>query len=169
MVPDNDNKPTNVEFKQPPVISSVYSDPETKQMKCLVVVLLFSDIKSVEFDVVTSGDDEQLLKITYLWPKSSFDVSEMFKKDGIAEPFVNKMHPKFLSTELALQAVRENFEEAPVGTIEVKLPVAVQVEPSTWKQYFNKKNNGNLLVFFEFLCHRNEYVIKKAEKSMSFE
>lgn len=97
----DETKATKVEYKQTPVITSVYSDPETKQMKCLVLVLLFSDIKNVEFDVVLGGGNEQLFKITYLWPKSSFEVSEMFKKEGVAEPFVNKIHPKFLSTKLA--------------------------------------------------------------------
>lgn len=148
--------------------TAIYTDPDTKQMKCLVVVLLFSNIKNVDFDVL-QGVQEQTLKITYQWPQSSFNVTEMFKKEGAALTFVDKMHPKFLATDMALQAVRENFEEAPLGTIEVKLPVAVQMEPSTWSKYFNKKKDGTLLVFFEFQCIRDDYIISKAEKSISFE
>ena len=104
-----------------------------------------------------------------MYVETSFNVTEMFKKDGAALTFVDKMHPKFLATEMALQAVRENFEEAPLGTIEVKLPVSVQIEPSTWSKYFNKKKDGTLLVFFEFQCIRDDYIISKAEKSISFE
>lgn len=136
-------------------------------MKCFIIVTLFSNIKTIDFDIFQT-ENGQTLKISYEWPRSSFMVSEMFKRDGCADIFVNKMHPKFLSTEKALETVRENFEVSPIGVLEIKLPTLVQLEPSTWKKTFNKKADGTLIVFFEFLCHRDEYIISKAIKSISF-
>lgn len=137
-------------------------------MKCFVIVSLFSNIKTIDFDI-TATENGQLLKISYEWPRSSFMLTEMFKRDGCQETFISKIHPKFLSTEKALEAVRAHVEDAPVGAIEIKLPTLVQMEPSTWTKTFNKKADGTLLVFFEFLCYRDEYIISKAEKSISFE
>lgn len=164
----DDTKPTNVCFKQPPIISTMFTDPETKQSKCLVIVTLFSNITEINFDVIQTEND-CILKITYNWPAASFSASEMFKKEGAEDTFVNKLHPKFLAAENALETYRENFEDAPLGIIEVKLPASVQLEPNTLQQYYNKKKDGTLLVFFEFLCHRNDYIIKKTEKSISFD
>lgn len=157
-----------VTFKQPPVISSTFIDPDSKQMKCSVIVSLFSNIKTIDFDVIQSGD-VQTLKISYAWPNASYIADEMFKKDYQNQTFIPKMHPKFLSTEQALQSVRENFEDAPVGCIEITLPTKVQLEPTSWKKTFNKKDDGTLIVFFEFDCLRDEYTISKTEKSLSFE
>lgn len=91
----------------------------------------------------------------------------MFKKDGANETFISKMDPRYLSTAKALKSFRSNFEEAPVGSIEITLPTTVQKEPSTWKKSFNKKADGTLTVFLEFLCHREDYIISKSEKSLS--
>lgn len=164
----DDIKSASIVFKQPPIVSVVYTDPDTKQNICLVVVSLFSKIKKIDFDV-TTVDNFQVLKVTYEWPLYSYSGSEMFKKEGSAATFVNKLHPKFLAVEKALEDVRENFEEAPIGTIETKLPATIQMDPSSWKNYFNKKGDGTLLVFFEFLCIRSDYIIKMTEKSVSFD
>lgn len=66
--------------------------------------------------------------------------------------FVNKMHPKFLAVESALQAVRDNFQQAPLASIEISLRALVQTEPSSWSKYFNKKSDGTLIVFLELPC-----------------
>lgn len=77
-------------------------------------------------------------------------VSEMFKRDASAETFVNKMHLKLLSTENALEAVRDNFEGAPVEGIEIKLPTLVQMDPSTWKHIFTKRLTAHFRCFWSF-------------------
>lgn len=114
-------------------------------------------------------ENTQTLKVTYAWPRSSFVVSEIFKRDGSATTFISKMHPMYASTEKALEELRENFEDAPIGTIEIKLPARVQLEPNTWKKSFNKKADGTLLVYLELLCHRGDYIISKSEKSLVLE
>lgn len=166
--PDEASKPVQVCYKRPPVITSMFRDPETRQMKCLVIISMLSTVKSIDFDLL-EAENSQLLKVTYGWPRSSFVVSEIFKRDGSANTFINKLHPMYAATEKALEDLRENFEEAPIGIIEVKLPALVQAEPNTWKKSFNKKADGTLLVFLEFVCHRNDYIISKSEKSLSFE
>lgn len=63
----NDSKSHQVCFKQPPIISSVFADPETEQMKCLVIVSLFSNIRNIDFDIIQS-ENGQVLMISYEWP-----------------------------------------------------------------------------------------------------
>ena len=118
----------------------------------------------MNFDVNTN-DCGHALQVTYSWPSYAYNCDEMFRKEGDYSTFVNPLHPKFCAVEKALESVRNNFEEAPQGMIEVTLPVNVQLDPATWKKYFNKKTDGTLLVFFEFLCARNDYIIKKKRKN----
>lgn len=161
--------PIPAQFLNGPVLPCVYTDPVSKQEKCLVVVLLFSGVTKITFDVIESNDGpEPTLKIKYEWPTQMFDTNSMFKRDSEEEMFVNKLHPKVLAVENALKKIRANMEDAPVGLIEVKLPVAIQMDPEAWTQQFNKKKDGNIIVIFEFLCIRNEYTIKKTEKTLNF-
>lgn len=78
---DNEHNAQQVVFKQPPVITSVFADPDTKQMKCLVIVLFFSNVKNIDFDIVPS-ERGQLFKISYEWPRIAYVVEEMFTRDG---------------------------------------------------------------------------------------
>lgn len=155
----------NIMFRQPPIVSTTYTNPDTKQEICLVIISLMSKIKRIDFDVVTV-DNNHVLKITYTWPIYAYNVSEMFKREGDNETFVNKLHPKFLAVEKALENVRENIEDAPQGVIDIVLPANIQLDPGTWNNYFNRKSDGTLLFFFEFLCVRTDYIIKKREKTI---
>lgn len=155
-------------FKQFPILSTIYTDPETKQDHCLIVISLLPKVKKLNFDIV-AVDNDHVLKVTYSWPVDSYDIKKMFSLENDRRPFVNELHPKFLAVEKALQSVRENIEDAPSGTIDVKLPENVQMDPSTWNNYHNRKSDGTLLAFFEIPVARSEYVIKKTEKSMSLD
>lgn len=93
----------------------------------------------------------------------------MFKLEGSRDTFVNKLHPKLLAAEKALECLRENIEDAPQGIIEIKLPANIQLDPGTWKNYINKKSDGTVFIFFEFLCFRSDYIIKKTEKIILLE
>lgn len=158
----------NTLFTQPPIISTIFTDPVTRQDVCLVIISLLSRIKKIDFDVILR-DDSHVLQVSYSWPQYSYSCEEMFKKEWENRPFVDQLHPKYQAVEKALESVRENFEDAPQGKIEVTLPTNVQLDPSTWKNYANKKTDGMLLVFFEFLCARSDYIIKKKEKFMILE
>lgn len=118
-------------------------------------------------DVVIE-DNHHVLKILCNWPTYSYKAEEMFTKEGANVTFVNKLHPKFLAIDKALESVRENFEDSSQGTIDILLPSTIQMDPASWKYYNNTKTDGTNLLFFEFLCVRSDYNIKKAEKSIVF-
>lgn len=157
----------NVTFNQPPVVATTFNDPDTKQDVCFVIIPFLSKVIGVDFDVVIE-DNRQVLKVTYDWPVYSYKAEDMFTKEGTKTTFVNKLHPKFLAVDKALENVRENFEDAPKGTIDVFLPFTIQMDPGSWTYYNNKKADGTNLLFFEFKCVRSDYVIKKKEKSIVF-
>jgi len=157
-------------FIQAPVLPCVYTDPETKVDKCLVVVLLYHNVKKIDFDLVESKEGpEPTLKITYGWPPLMYDMKSMFTKGGEEQMFTPIHHPKVMAIEKALQQYRANVEDVPVGNIEVKLPVQVLMDPNTWIQTFNKKPDGTIIAFLEFTCKRDDYLIAKAEKTMTFD
>lgn len=159
-----------VEFVRPPVIPCVYTDPDTKHDMCLVVLVFFNGVKNISFDLIQQNDGpEPTLKITYHWPSTMYDVGSMFKNDKDKTMLFAKYHPKVLAVDNALKLYRENIEDAPVGHIQVKLPVEVQMDPKTWIKNYNKKSDGSVIVFFEFICIRRDYVITKTEKSLSFD
>lgn len=138
-------------FVQPPVLPCVYNDPDTNVQKCMVVVLLFHGVHSINFDFLESTEgDEPTLKVTYHWPSLMYNVDAMFTKGNEEEMFVSKHHPKVLAVEKTVQQFRQNIEDAPVGHIEIKLPVHVQMDPSTWIKTFNKKSDGTIIVFSNF-------------------
>lgn len=142
-------------FKQPPVLATIYNDPDTKRDICLVVVMFFTGAKKSISTYIRS----------MTWPKSSYTCEDMFTRDA-ARSIISKLDPKYVAIEKVLESFRSNMEDAPLGTIDIKLPSAVLLDPSTWRNYNNKKQDGTLLVFWEFMCARSEYAIKKSEKSI---
>lgn len=98
-----------------------------------------------------------------------YDVQSMFKIDKDGKQIVHETHPKLLAVESALQQFRENIEDAPIATVEIKLPVEVNTDPKTWTFTANKKANRNSVIFIEMECLRKEYIISKMEKYIKIE
>lgn len=98
-------KVSTVAYVQAPVLPCVYTDPETKVEKCLVVVLLFHNINKINFDLIESTKEgpEPTLKITYRWPSIMYDIKSMFTKDGEENMFTPQHHPKVMAIEKSLQ------------------------------------------------------------------
>lgn len=148
-------------FVQPPVNVSTYTDPETKEEKCIVLALLFGGILKVDFDIVTS-DKGQILRVQYGWPKIMFDAVELFK-DDLNMPNYN---PKRIAVEKSLENVRRNIEDIPDGFIDIQLPVLVLTQPNTWTKTFKKDKDGNIVLYFEFFVTPKDYVTKKSDKTL---
>lgn len=83
-------------FYQQPIVPCVYTDGETKQEKCLVVLMLYPGVKGINVDIITEPNSpEQTLKVTYEWPKAMYDVMLMFKKDADnIQCWLKKLIPK---------------------------------------------------------------------------
>ncbi len=157
-------------FKQAPIIPCVYTDPDTKNEKCLVALVVYAGIKGLNVDVITKENSvEQTLIVTYDWPESMYEVKSMFKNDKDGTNIVDITHPKVLAIESALQQYRTNFEDSPIATVEIKLPVEVNCDPKTWTYNANKKTEGNTVIFTEMECLREDYIISKTEKYIKIE
>lgn len=155
---------------QPPVVPCVYIDPETKKEKCLVVLMLCSGVKGLTVDVVMKGSEcPQTLIVKYNWPATMCDMASLFRRDRDGTMIAHDGDPMVQAVEKALRQFRENVEDSPVATIEVKLPVEVKQDPENWTKTFQKKDDGGLIVFLEFECIRNEYGIVKKEKFLQIE
>uniref|UniRef100_A0A336MIB5 CSON015150 protein n=1 Tax=Culicoides sonorensis TaxID=179676 RepID=A0A336MIB5_CULSO len=161
-----DDHSTEVEFVQPPALVNVYTDPDSKQKKCGVSVLLFAGIKEINFDIVKENN-HQVFKINYSWPTMMFDTEKMFTSNG--EMLWPKLHPMVTGMETALMGVRRNIDEAPQGSISVTLPVEVNTNPESWIKKSNKSKDGAMVFFIIFECLENEYAVSSKSKTFKFD
>lgn len=169
-IPKNGRPENQQHFKQAPIIPCVYTDPVSKIEKCLVVLVVYSGIAGLDVDVVTKENSlEQFLIVNYKWPDCMYDVRSMFLNDKDQKMIVHATHPKLLAVETALQQFRENIEDAPIATVEIKLPIEVNTDPKTWTFTPNKKADGNSVIFIEMDCLRKDYIISKKEKYIKIE
>lgn len=162
-------KSTTGNFVQAPVIPCVFTDPETKRDRCVVVLILYGGVSGINVDVIASVDGPgQVLKVTYEWPSSMYDMTSMFKNQK-GEMLTQISHPRVQAVEKALKNYRNNIEEAPIASFEVKLPIDVELDPETWSKIYSKKDDGGVIVFLEFNGIRKDYVIAKKEKFLKIE
>ncbi|KAG4070437.1 hypothetical protein HA402_005669 [Bradysia odoriphaga] len=155
---------------QPPVIPCIYTDSHSKKEMCMVTLLLCNGVKGVHFDlVVNANGPEQTLVVKYNWPKSMYDVKDMFLDDDLDEMLAEEGDPEFQAVEKALRQFCENVDAAPVATIEIKLPVEVKQDPESWTKTVNKKTDGGVIVFIKFECIRKVYEICKNEKFLKID
>lgn len=157
----------SVSFSNPPVLTNIYVDPDTKENKCVVAMPFFPGVKEVELDIVDEMDG-QVLKVTHNWPSSMFNTKEMFRKPK-GQTLFPSIHPIVLTLENALKNVRANKDDVSSGIISVKLPTHVNPEPKTWEKTFNKMENGSVVLFLILVCTENDYAMSKNEKTVKFE
>ena len=70
---EGDSASPSAVYQNPPVVSTVFRDPDTEEDKVLVVASLHGGASDVEFSLVGSGPGTTAAVITYNWPKLSFD------------------------------------------------------------------------------------------------
>lgn len=107
--------------------------------------------------------------VSYEWTEEMYSVKSMFTNDTDAKMLVEPLSPKLLAVEEALKKYRQNIEDAPVTSMTIKLPTEVCTDPKSWSYTYNKKKNGNVIIFIELACIRKDYVISKAEKFIKIE
>lgn len=157
----------NVSFSNPPVLTNIFVDPDTKENKCVVALPFFPGVEEVKLDIVEESDGRQILKAVHSWPTSMFKSTEMFVKPN-GETLFPSIHPIVLALENALMNVRETKEDSPYGVISVKLPAEVNPEPKTWVKKFNKMDNGSIVLFLILICKENDYAVSKNDKLVKF-
>lgn len=158
---------TDVSFSNPPILSAVFVDPQTKQKKCVISLQLLTGVKEIDLDIVTE-EGEQVLKVTYNWPEYLLDAKKMFSRPG-GQLMLPAFHPMVLALENSLMSVRSNLEDVPNGTITIKFPTRVKTDPNDWEKLFNKLPNGTVIVFLTFICEENDYTVSKSKKTLTFD
>lgn len=83
-----------------------------------------------------------------------YNVTSMFKCDKYGTTLAGPMDPKLLAVDHALHQYRQNMEDAPVATIEIKIPVEVCNDPKSWTYKCNNKKRRQR----PFLLSSNAYV-----------
>lgn len=146
------------------MLVSVFKDPTTKNEKVMIVVSLFWGAKNLKFEL---GPDNMSVKITFEWPKISFDMEILFKKKD-NELEIPNYHPKFTCLEDEIENHRRTIDESPVGTIIVPLPIAVQDNPNTWEKKLVKDESGHIVATLELTGVQKQYTVKTTDRQITF-
>ena len=97
----------------------VYLDPDTNSEMLIILASLPGGVTHVEFSLVGSGPGSSTARITYNWPKISFNMEAVFaKKIASGMP---SCHPKIVALKNGLKATRSCIDEIPQGYIELPL------------------------------------------------
>ena len=113
-----------------PFTISIYRDPVTQGEKVFLVVALPGGATDVEFTLVGSGTGTSTLKVSFPWPKFSYDVEALLAKQ--IKGGLSQLHPKILSHKAEVENNRDNVEHIPIGEILVTLPIPVQTSSSSY-------------------------------------
>ena len=102
----------------------------TRGEKVFLVVALPGGATDVEFTLVGSGTGTSTLKVSFPWPKFSYDVEALLAKQ--IKGGLSQLHPKILSHKAEVENNRDNVEHIPIGEILVTLPIPVQTSSSSY-------------------------------------
>lgn len=156
-----------VVFKNPPALTTTFTDPETKEKKVAVCVQLFNGVKGAEFDIVTENG-EQFVQTEYNWP-TFMSSNQIFKKtnddsNGEDQWLFPPMHPMVIAFESSLNSYRANIDEIPIGFIKVQLPIEVKTDSQT----LSTLSDGAVIFFLLFVSKEDTYTVNKQQKNVSF-
>lgn len=154
------------QFQLPPIITSKYTDPDTKIEMAIVIFPLYPDIKNIEFELVEEGDDQFLL-VKFGWPENMHNSKTMFSKGG--KMTLSNLHPKVMAVEKALKSIRQNIEDVPVGITKIHLAEKVKNEPKLWEKEYIKQDSGSVSVFISLPLAGDDYATSNMERMLHIE
>ncbi|KAJ3117945.1 hypothetical protein HK098_006074, partial [Nowakowskiella sp. JEL0407] len=138
-----------------PVLTAVYTDPETENERVIVVASLPSGCSGLNF---TLSEDGETAIISYTWPFAMYNTEYMFEKWLVTRQLEN-YHPKIVAILRELEKVRDTIESAPEGSIRVPLPIPVQTDTRTFKKNGLQKKDGSVIFIAELQAHQKSYAI----------
>ncbi len=163
-----DSSDTHIVHRNQSVQMSVFKDPETLHGMLIIVVLLPSGVEKAQFSLVGDGPGTRTAKIEYDWPSISLDPEEYFDFE-MSIGALNKIHPKVVSLKDDLRFFRTNIDHAPKGSMELTLPISVQIISSSfYHTAVNKKSDGSRLLIVELMAYQTAYNVGTAEKQITF-
>lgn len=151
--PDLPSYSSNVVHQNFPYICETYKNPETRLDVVLLMIDLPGGAHSITPELNTEGT---AVTIKYSWPKTMYDVNDLFKNFVAAGDFAI-IHPKVLAVGNALEKCRANIDSAPEGAILITLPIKVQTGLNTWSKFGIVRKDGMQVVMFEFMGYVKDY------------
>lgn len=131
--PDNNNQ--SHQFSSQPIISTIFTDPETKKEKALVLFHVSLDIKDIKFSLSEEGE-RQFLVVTYEWPETMVDATKIFTKNNTM--ILPQLHPQVCAVENALKQFKRHIDDKPMSCMKICLEARVKDEPKMWEKTFIK-------------------------------
>ncbi|SPQ99123.1 unnamed protein product (mitochondrion) [Plasmodiophora brassicae] len=146
-----------VEFKNPPVFATVYTDPDTNNDRVLVVAVMHSGASDFNFKL---SDDASTAIIAYTWPEPAYNVQLLFKKE-LASKTLEAYHPKLVAIKRELEQFRDTIQDPATGAVHVKLPIPVQTEVATWSKQATARSDGTTLILWELKSFERAYTVTR--------
>lgn len=94
-----------------PIVSTKYTDPDTKKENALVIFPILAGIKDIEVSLSEEGEDHFLIA-EFTWPTEMCDTMKMFSQGG--SMVVEECHPKVIAVENAVKNVRKSISDVPL-------------------------------------------------------
>lgn len=150
-----------IEHCNQPLKMEVFPDPVTEKKKLIIVYALPGGATNGDFILVGSGPGTNMARITYTWPKVMYDIDALFAKTIAAKP-EEKYHPKITALKEGLKKNRESKGEAPIGVVNLNLPIPVlTAEETIIRKGGQIKENGTVLLIVELTAFESLYTAVK--------
>ena len=158
---DEERLDFHIEHCNQPILMEVYVDPTTENTKLVVVAALPGGATDGDFNLLGAGPGSNIARITYQWPEVCYDVEKLFAK-SIDDGTLPSCHPKILALKKGLQRARESVGVAPVGVINLNLPIPVLTSESTIiRKGEIDRDTGTLLLIIELTAYESAYTVQR--------
>ncbi len=137
----------------------VFLDHVTQNKKLIIVASL--PATEGDFNLLGAGPGSNIARITYKWPEACYNVDRLFRK-SIASGALPDCHPKIVALKRGLQRNRASVSKAPVGVINLNLPISVLTsESSIDRKGGLDRENGTYLLIIELTAFNTAYAVEK--------
>lgn len=147
-----------------PIVCNTYVDPITDTEKVLLVVSMPGGSQNVKVELV---DDGQSALIKYSWPKSMYDIDDLFRAQ-LDKNDLTSHHPLVLCFKAGLQETRKRIDFAPIASFKVNLPIKVQVAPGSCKRWGIMRADGTQVLISCFTGLAKDYIVTETDDVVHF-
>jgi len=165
---EEESMDSNIVHHNQPVVMTVYRDHVTQNQRVGILITLPGGAEDVEFSLLGSGPGSSTARLTYSWPRISYDIDSFFEKD-INRKEMFPSDPLISSFKQELQNHRETVDCIPKGVIDLTLPIPVQTVSESISKRGKKRDDGSCVMVVVLSAFENYYTVKKEEKRVSFE
>lgn len=148
-----------------PIFCEQFKDHENQIEKIVLVVNMPSGATKVKLDLNSDGT---IVLITYNWAKIMYTMDDLFKNE-IQKNQIQLYHPKVVALQNALERMRNKIDDAPQGSMKIKLPFPVQTSVNSYKRTGIIRTDGSQILTAEFQGIPKQYNKKASDATVTFE